>query len=387
MKILMLSTDQNVFIKNSPTWERMIEYGKLFNELHIIVYTHKKLGMHDQELSKNVFAHPTNTQFKPLYFIDAYLIGKKIIRNSQFLVDNAVISSQDPFETALVSYFLKIKFRLSFQIQSHSDFLSPYFWKESFKNKARVLLGKWLIKKADGIRVVSERVKRSLVNILDVPAAKIVVLPIIFDLDSVKHYPIKTNLRKKYSNHDFIILAASRLSTEKNIGLAIRAMAEVMKRNPGSLLLIVGGGPEEKKLKALIEKNRLADNVIFEPWTNDIISYYKTADLFVLTSNYEGGARSPIEAMANGLPVIMTDVAPANEFVINGQNGFVVPVGDWKALADRINQFIGMNPTEHNAFSSQGITTADHFRTKAEYLRDYQASLEVTLDSIFKNSK
>lgn len=378
MKVLMLSTDQKIFDVDSAVRQRIIDYGKLFEELHVIIYTKKELGIKNYEsrIAENVFLYPTLSRFKLRYFWDAYKLGKSIMDN------NFVITSQDPFETALVGYCLKVKFKMPLQIQSHSDFLSPYFWKESLKNKARVLLGRWLIKKADGIRVVSERVKHSLVNILRVPASKIVVLPIIFDLDSIRQYPIKTDLRKKYSQHSFIILVASRLSIEKNIGLVVGAMVEVVKNNPKALLLIVGSGPERENLESRIKNYELGNSVVIESWTDDLISYYKTADLFVLTSNYEGGARSPIEAMAAGLPVVMTDVPPAGETVIDGKNGFVVPVGDSKALAEKIGLLI-KNPDIGRRFREELGKTADHFPSKDEYLKRYQATF---IDPLSKNT-
>lgn len=279
-------------------------------------------------------------------------------------------------------------YKIPLQIQIHTDFLSPFYKRESLKNRLRVMVARRVIQRANGLRVVSERIKNSIINIFPkIKPDKISVISIAVDVLSIRQQEVRASLRTKYPGYDFIALMASRFTTEKNIPMAIMAWADVAKRYHKALLLLVGSGPEHQNLKLKIENLKLQNNVVIEPWADDLVSYYKTADVFLLTSNYEGGARSPAEALAVGLPVIMTDVAPANEFVVNGQNGFVVPVGDFKALADRINKLIGMNPTKRGLFSKQGIAMADHFRAKAEYLRDYRASLEITLDPIFKNSK
>jgi len=106
---------------------------------------------------------------------------------------------------------------------------------------------------------------------------------------------------------------ASRLTKEKNIGLAIKAMKEVVKVNPGVGLVIVGSGPEEDKLKQKTRESEIEKKVIFEPWTNDLPSYYKTCDLFLLTSWYEGYGMTLVEAKATGCKIISTDVGVARE--------------------------------------------------------------------------
>ncbi len=132
---------------------------------------------------------------------------------------------------------------------------------------------------------------------------------------------------------------ASRLTKEKNIGMAIKAMKGVIKQYPETGLIIVGDGPEKNKLKA--ESRKLKANVVFENWTDDLASFYKTADLFLLTSNYEGYGRTVIEAMVANCPVVMTDVGIAGEIIKDGYSGLVVPVGNAKKLEEAILRMAG----------------------------------------------
>jgi len=140
---------------------------------------------------------------------------------------------------------------------------------------------------------------------------------------------------------------ASRLTREKNIGLAIEVFAGIMNQESGiknPLLLIVGDGPERENLELRIKnyavpagRQELRSNAVIEPWTDDLASYYKTADLFLLTSNYEGYGRTVIEAQAAGLPILMTDVGVAI--------GEVVPVGDKAALVAALNKIMDNSTT------------------------------------------
>ncbi|MFY9493291.1 MAG: glycosyltransferase family 4 protein [Minisyncoccia bacterium] len=362
----MLSTDENIFIEGSEVRQRMRDYGKLVEELHIIV-KNQKSKTKNQNFG-NVFIYPANG------YIKIFRTGAKLI--SQFprvSISRLVITSQDPFELGLIAYLLKKKFNLPLQLQVHTDFLSLYFQQESVRNKIKVVLGKWLVKKADGLRVVSERIKDSLCFELQVLSSKITVLPIVYDMERFKTGAVKIDLRRKYPDR-FIILMATRLAREKNIGLAIRAMAEVVKVCPQALLLIVGSGPEHTNIKSQILGLKLQEDVVMENWSDDIISYYRTADLFLLTSNYEGGARSPAEAMASGLPVVMTDVAPAGETIINGKNGFVVLVGDYRQLADKLIE-LASDAGKLAIFKKQSLAMAVGFITKEVYLKLYYQAL------------
>jgi glycosyltransferase involved in cell wall biosynthesis len=328
-KVLMISRDRNIFDENSEARQRMIEYGKLVEKLHIIVLS------------------------RPFKFLK---IGGEIKGFN-------LVTTQDSFETGLVGWLAAKIFGARLQLQIHTDFLSKYFWRESLLNKIRVLIAKFLIPRADCVRVVSERIKKSL-SAISYQLSAVSVLPIWTDVEEIKNASIKINLREKYPQFDFIILMASRFTKEKNISLAIEAMEGIVKKHPKTGLIITGSGSEEKKLKA---ETRLTDgqgyklkaNVIFEPWTDDLASYYKTADLFLLTSNYEGYGRTLIEAAAADCKIISSDVGIASE-ILEKENIFTP--GDKKSLEEKIIKAI-----------SGEIKPAKpvKIRTKKEYLEEY----------------
>lgn len=364
MKVLMFSTDNLILRSDSESQKRMLEYAGLFKELHIIVYAKNKI----QPIKKgNLFIYSTATVFKPFYFCQAYKIAKKIIISGD--IKDFVISCQDPFETGLVGWFLKLKFKLKLQIQIHTDIFSVYFRNESIKNKTRFYLTEFILPKADIIRVVSDRIKNSLVVNYQQLAAKIYVLSIFVDVDKIKFSEIKIDLHKKYPEADYIIFMASRVTKEKNIGLAMEAMVEINKKFSKAMLLVVGNGPEKEKLK--IKSEKLKANIVFESYTDDLASYYKTADIFLLTSDYEGYGRTIVEAMTVGLPVVMTDVGLAGKTLINDVNGVVVPVGNAKAVADAAKSLL-LNKEKREKISLEAIKAISDFEPKEEYLNSYK---------------
>ena len=133
-----------------------------------------------------------------------------------------------------------------------------------------------------------------------------------------------------------LVIAAGRLVPEKRFDLAINAFSDVAPIFPEKKLIIYGEGPEKEQLEELIHSKGLRDSVfLLEPVKNlpDVLS---NAELFLLTSDYEGLPNTLIEAMVQGVPVIATDCSPggARFLTENGTiGGPLVPCGDKQDLA------------------------------------------------------
>ncbi len=298
MKILMFSTDKKIFEPSSAVKSRMLGYASQADELFIIVLGISKDLQTDTDGRLKILGL---TRFNAFFWQS---IGKFDL-----------VTSQDPFENGFIAWRLTRRLKAKLELQIHTDIGSFYFQHESFKNRFRYFLAKLLLPKADKIRVVSQRIKNYLVSNLEISETKIYVKPIFVDIEKIKKVPITVDLHKKYSQFGQIILMASRLTKEKNIGLAIKAMCEIVKQKPKTGLIIVGSGPEEGRLKLLASSFQLLDNIIFEKWVaqETLVSYYKSCDLFLLTSLYEGYGLTLVEAQASGCKIVSTDVGVAKE--------------------------------------------------------------------------
>ena len=372
----MLSTDKSILDPKSEAALRMARYGSVVDELCIIVYAPPSLPSSAQ-LAGNVHAYSTNTARRWRYFFDAYRIAKSLNQ-----VPFSLVTSQDPFETGLLGWFLKKKWGVPLQVQIHTDIFNSYFIKESLKNRLRSLCASWLLPEADGIRAVSERIKDSLRRryrnfsaLKNEPA----ILPVWVDVKKIQRNKGDASLRSAYSGYEHILLMASRLTWEKNIGLAIESLPFVLEKLPRTLLLVVGDGPELASLK---EKAKpVSGNVVFEPWSDNLAAYYKMADAYLLTSNYEGYGRTVIEAMAAGIPVVMTDVGLAGELLVGDFDGKVVPAGDARACADAIMEVLS-NPELKEEFVKNASKVIEELPDEKSYLEAYRHSFEAALKKL-----
>ncbi|GAF36393.1 glycosyltransferase LafA [Lentilactobacillus farraginis DSM 18382 = JCM 14108] len=118
------------------------------------------------------------------------------------------------------------------------------------------------------------------------------------------------DIRKKYhlSEKTPMMLSISRLAYEKNISEMINLLPSILKQVPDGVLMIVGDGPAKEDLINQVDSLGVADHVIFTGEVNNdhVNAFYQAADVFVSTSNSESQGLTYIEAMAAGLPVVVT---------------------------------------------------------------------------------
>ncbi len=113
--------------------------------------------------------------------------------------------------------------------------------------------------------------------------------------------------------------------------------------------------------------------MVILPWARDVVSYYKTSDIYVQPSLYEGWCLTAVEAMSSGLPVVMTDVGCAGEVVRNEETGIVVPTGNEEALTLALNRLI--EDSELCAtLSMNGKEESKRLATKTETMQLYKES-------------
>lgn len=317
MRQLMISLDKKILDSNSAVARRMVEYGKE-NELFIIIPNKEKKSF---DLSPTVHVQSTCGGFKMARFINLYFLGKKLVKYPISNIQYSLITAQDPFWTGLVGLLLKRKFRIRLEVQMHGDFFSDYYKKQWF----RLCLAKFVLKRADVIRVVGERIKQSLIK-FGVAENKIEVRPIFVDVEEIKNYQPKLNLHQKYPGYEKIFLVLGRFDPVKNISWLVGIFGEVLKLRKDLLLLIIGSGNDEPNIRLQVTRYMLQDNIRFEPWTTDPISYLKTADCVLFPSLSEGYGLVPMEANAAGTPIIMNDAGVANYELKPSERAKILPI-------------------------------------------------------------
>jgi glycosyltransferase involved in cell wall biosynthesis len=146
----------------------------------------------------------------------------------------------------------------------------------------------------------------------------------------------------QYSPDNYILCVARLSDPRKNVTLLLEAYA-ILKRNLGSVpdLYLVGDLPTEKNIELLRELG-IAENVrlLGNTSANQLPDLYRKALLFVLPSNEEGLGIVILEAMASGVPVVSTACGGPATMIVDGETGFLTPVGDAQAMAAAMQSLI-----------------------------------------------
>lgn len=172
-----------------------------------------------------------------------------------------------------------------------------------------------------------------------------------------------------------IVLTARLDDHQKNISMLLRAFKR-FSENHDYHLYVVGDGPDEDKFRSYVKENRIEDKVTF-PGRQNVADYLKIAQLFVMSSVFEGMPNSLIEAMASGIPCISTDFGggAATYLIQDHVNGLLVPVNDEDAFLAAMEELAG------DAELRKNISGEAH---KINQRLEYDRIIAMWLDYIYK---
>lgn len=142
-----------------------------------------------------------------------------------------------------------------------------------------------------------------------------------------------------------IVLMAGRIDPQKAPELMIQAFSEAVRHHPKTILLLAGDGELRPLVEAAIRKHRLESNVRLLGFRSDVPDLMQLADVFALSSRWEGMGRAMTEAMLLGKPVVVPAINGIPEIVHHGRTGFLYEVGRVDQLAEQLCQAL-TSPSE-----------------------------------------
>ncbi len=179
---------------------------------------------------------------------------------------------------------------------------------------------------------------------------------------------IPNQVAEQFFNREFHderknIVSVGRLDKQKNQKILICAFDKI-KNLTDENLIIYGQGPLREELENLISELGLTDRVFLPGLITDVPEAIIGSKLFVLSSDFEGSPNALLEAIALGIPSISTDCpcGGPKEVIVDGENGFLVPVGDVEALASKMLYVLSLPDDKITKISENAKKSADKYR-------------------------
>ena len=351
MKILLIS---NNFTKRIGDERYIIELARYFtkrHEVHLLTST-SDLSLNEYSKIPNLVIHKKKNIRRPYWLqmlVNAFL-NTSYAKNlkSKLKLDIIHSNTWESYSCDVVTIHscYRMWLKIANQILKEESFYLKYLlysirrWLLP-KNRVFLAIEKNVLEKGSKkIIVASEFLKRGILENYKVPEEKIVVIPFGVNLNEFKLNPQKRiEIRKKYNidENDIVLMLSGYEFKRKGLKYIIEALP-LVKSN----VKVLAVGEEDPKIyKELAADLGVLDKVIFTGFVPKIKDYYSTADIFVFPTTYEPFGITTLEAMATGLPIIISKTAGSAEILEDGKEGLLLDnPTDSKEIAEKINLLV-----------------------------------------------
>ncbi|NND62255.1 MAG: N-acetyl-alpha-D-glucosaminyl L-malate synthase BshA, partial [Flavobacteriaceae bacterium] len=232
------------------------------------------------------------------------------------------------------------------------------------------------INNSDVVTSVSESLKEDTLRLFDIKN-EIFVVPNFIDIG--KHTKTFTDCQRDLmaESHERIITHVSNLRPVKRIKDVIEVFYRVQQEIPAKLM-IVGEGPEKEMAEKMCQDLGVENQVVFFGNSNEVDKILCFSDLFILPSEKESFGLAALEAMATGVPVVSSDAGGLSEVNIQGESGYLSPIGDVETMAQNALKIL-QDPATLQEFKKKAKAVASKFDTEnivPIYEEIYEKALE-----------
>jgi len=233
------------------------------------------------------------------------------------------------------------------------------------KRKRHLTLMRKYFPRNDGVIAVSHGVAEDLAGLLGWKVERIAVAPnptVTPEILQLAAVPLDHPWFR--NGEEPVVVAIGRLEPQKDFPTLLRAFAQVRRQQP-CRLIVLGEGKQRQALEKLATELSIRDDVQFPGFVTNPYHFLRHANLFVLSSAWEGSPNSLTEALALGTPLVSTDCPNGpREILENGQHGPLVPVGDVDALAGAMLETLHHPPSRQRLQQAAQRYTLDRSATR-----------------------
>jgi glycosyltransferase involved in cell wall biosynthesis len=319
---------------DNDTQNRLKYYAQNLDRYWLVTNAYRRHGLSARRMD-NIELLPTNGWTPVDSFVRMLLMGHRILGAGKV----SVIQAQDPILTGFAGLLLGCLYRVPVNVCVYGPNVFDEYWiRAHWSHRILAPVGRWVLRRASGIqvdgRLTATRLRRALgAN------ARIFVKPV-----RPQHFDALLALEPQQRRDAavFRLLFLGRLEAQKNLPMLAavfeRARTRLAEHGITLMLDVFGDGAERRDMERRLAGSVRAGTVAFhgQVSANIIAKALERADTLVLTSYYEGYPRVLMEAAAAAVPIVSTAISGADEAILEGETGFITPIGDVEAFAAKI---------------------------------------------------
>lgn len=233
------------------------------------------------------------------------------------------------------------------------------------------------LKSADAFFCDCDTVRASAKHLAEIPDSRIVQFPWGLKKGSFAPVgPLPTEAQAEREPGTHVFLSTRSWEPLYAIDTLLQAFQQAYRVDSSLRLILLGSGSEAGRLREFIDVHELGD-VVRTPGTfgsKDMPKWFRVADTYVSCAQSDGTSVSLLEAMATGLPAVVTDIPSNREWIVEGSNGWLAPSRSAPEFADRLLRAAHLSPQQRKLFSERNLRMVEQ---RADWDQNFPKLLEM----------
>ncbi len=374
VRLLFISRDTTLLNQTQQSLDGYLQLSEVFDEVHIVIL---RPGISAKNpvlrVANNVWIYiATAPHWWQTPFAALRLIDEQLVFADGFRPD--LIVARDPYECGFVAHSAGKHYDRPTQVHIMEDFTTSQFLKEIAYARWRRKIAQHVVPKFLSVRTTTNQLREKLQELF--PAIPdIDTLPRFNSYENLVDQPVTVNIKEKYQQYSFIFVYFGALTHQSSLPVVLDAFQEIL-RNPRIGLVVVGNGPFRDDLQHKAKVLKIAEQVVFERTTDDVIGYLKTADALVVSDTDVVSDEIAIRGAVVGIPMICTLTSLRQDLFVSGESALLCNLVKEELEASFIlllDDFEGRQRLRHVA---RAAIASRLLRDRTQYRFAYRTSVE-----------
>ena len=337
-RVLFVTNDTSFLNPADDNLERFFAVAEYFDEMHIMVLRSGTIPTKPVlRVRSNIWVYIASAKY---WWWTPVIANEDVAKQQLFFAGGFrpdVVVALEPFESGLAALWIGKSFSRPVQIHVRQNFLRKGFKSASKRNKWRVRIAWYVLRRAKSVRVQTKEIKEAVADWCK-STSRINLLPWINKFAEIKNSDSDFDVHDAYPMYEKILLFIGPLDYTSTLFGVIDAMKYVLA-NPKVGLVVLGDGPTKAECEEKMKKLGLHTQVVFPKKVPTIVPYLKSADVLVLTDQTALADELAMQGAVAKIPSIMSETEARSEVFTDTENAFICD-DEEKCFIDKFQEVV-----------------------------------------------